>query len=459
MKRITLQTLLSLSIVLLSGESYSSTQVNLNWGVSERQGERGEMEDAHVAILNFNNKPDEAFFGIFDGHAGDQSARAAAQGIPTSNGKGVALHDLIAQSQQKDAARYIQAYQKMDEIIRSHYPKSGATAVTVHIAQGAAFIAWVGDARAVLVRQDGTISEGGTTIDHKPDSPGEHQRIKDTGESIYPHGVWRVGGLAISRALGDDDIKQNTKSIIATPDVKRINLQPRHHLLILACDGVWDVLSNERAAQIVQRALKQTEPLPNDPILARKNSRGCREITTQDGNNVEAIKAARALRDAAHSAGSTDNISVLIVEFLRKTQLEPSLVQKQIQTLGKQPLAQPTQEQINTAIDHQTTREQLDHLINIMSLHKPLAEKINNLTLWRDKIDNTITKQDLDDLIDDLLLLRQQYGNELINHFGESKTFNEIIEVVIMYVIKSHNNCKTKNKLLSFLAQLPKLFI
>ena len=28
------------------------------------------MEDAHIAVLNFNNDPDLHLFGVFDGHGG-----------------------------------------------------------------------------------------------------------------------------------------------------------------------------------------------------------------------------------------------------------------------------------------------------------------------------------------------------------------------------------------------------
>ena len=58
--------------------------LDLKWAVSERQGLRMDMEDAYTAKLIFNQKNNEAFFGIFDGHGGETAAIAAAQGLQTS---------------------------------------------------------------------------------------------------------------------------------------------------------------------------------------------------------------------------------------------------------------------------------------------------------------------------------------------------------------------------------------
>lgn len=283
----------------------------INWGVSERQGVRREMEDAYTALLQFNGNSKEAFFGMYDGHCGDQAAIATARGLTTSDGRIPPLHELIADSPLSDIVRYINAYKQMDENFRNHSNRSGTTAVTAHIMKGInnpiMFLAWAGDARAVLVRQDGTVSVSGTTVDHKPENAQERKRIEDAGGFIFNG---HVGGImAVPRALGDGNIKDRAKGVIATPDVKAVNLLPRHHFLILACDGVWDVLSSDQAANIVQNALYYTGPLSADPIAQT------REQTTEAGNDSRVQYAARALRDVAKNAGSGDNISVLVVEF------------------------------------------------------------------------------------------------------------------------------------------------
>ena len=261
------------------------------------------MEDAYAAVLNFKGNPQEAFFGIYDGHGGDQAAIATARGLDIFGGGRIApLHELIAKSSLSDEDLYKHAYLQMDENFQNYSQKSGTTAITAHIMPGAenplVYLAWVGDARSVLVRQDGTVSDAGTSVDHKPESLQEKERIKKAGGSIYWHGVWRVGPLAIPRSLGDGDAKSEAKGIIADPEVKVFNLLPRHKALILACDGVWDVLSNEEAANIVKNALEATKTaffkLSADPIAQTY------EQTTEAGTNSRAQYAARALRDAAY---------------------------------------------------------------------------------------------------------------------------------------------------------------
>ncbi len=290
---------------------------SINWGVSERQGKRPTMEDAYAAELKFKGNPQEAFFGIYDGHGGDEAAIATARGLPTASGRIAPLHELVAQSSLSDDALYRDAYLKMDKNFQNYSQNSGTTAITAHIMPGPnnplVYLAWAGDARAVLVRQNGTVSDEGTSVDHKPENSQEKRRIEEAGGFVSKCGPgypWRVGGiLAIPRSLGDGDVKGFTKGIIADPEVKVFNLLPRHQALILACDGVWDVLSNEQAATIVNKALAYTGTLSADPIEQTH------EKTTEKGNNSRAQYAARALRDAAYQAGSTDNISVLVVEF------------------------------------------------------------------------------------------------------------------------------------------------
>ncbi len=286
---------------------------SIDWGVSERQGlDRTHMEDAYAAVLPFKGNQNEAFFGIYDGHGGDQAAIATAQGI----GDVGPLHRLVAESRLSGYNIYKYAYQMMDLYFQEYSKESGTTAITAHIMPGKynplVYLAWVGDARAVLVNQSGTVSDVGTSIDHKPDNPKEKSRIEAAGGRIrHCEGAWRVGGiLAIPRAIGDGLVKSMAKGIIADPEIKDFKLRPHHKALILACDGVWDVLSNEQAAQIVTDALQNYKaPLSADPI-ARTH-----EKTTEAGNNSRAQYAARTLRDAAINARSTDNVSVLVIEF------------------------------------------------------------------------------------------------------------------------------------------------
>ncbi len=81
------------------------------------------------------------------------------------------------------------------------------------------------------------------SVDHKPNLREERMRIEDAGGVVVWAGTWRVGGvLAVSRAFGDRPLK---RYVIPTPHVNLEELTPQDEALILATDGVWDVLSNQ----------------------------------------------------------------------------------------------------------------------------------------------------------------------------------------------------------------------
>ena len=84
------------------------------------------------------------------------------------------------------------------------------------------------------------------SIDHKPNSKEERQRIENAGGVVVWAGTWRVGGvLAVSRAFGDRPLK---RFVIPTPDIKQEQLTSDDEFIILASDGLWDVVSNQVGA-------------------------------------------------------------------------------------------------------------------------------------------------------------------------------------------------------------------
>mmetsp|Transcript_15316 Transcript_15316/g.30742 ORF Transcript_15316/g.30742 Transcript_15316/m.30742 type:complete len:270 (-) Transcript_15316:495-1304(-) len=135
------------------------------------------------------------------------------------------------------------------------------------------YCAHVGDCRAVMCR-------GGTayrlTQDHRPDRKDEQQRIRAAGGGVFQvAGIWRctsaagaaramdaragfVDGeshtyLSCSRTLGDPELKTNAKQPILSnvPDTSAIKVLPEDLFFVIACDGVWDVLSDQQVTDIV----------------------------------------------------------------------------------------------------------------------------------------------------------------------------------------------------------------
>ena len=80
-------------------------------------------------------------------------------------------------------------------------------------------------------------------MDHKPNSKEERERIEAAGGVVVWAGTWRVGGvLAVSRAFGDKPLK---RFVISDPHIQEEQLQRGDEFVILASDGLWDVLTNE----------------------------------------------------------------------------------------------------------------------------------------------------------------------------------------------------------------------
>ncbi|GAA5872455.1 hypothetical protein JCM1840_006066 [Sporobolomyces johnsonii] len=138
------------------------------------------------------------------------------------------------------------------------------------------YVGNVGDARAVL-------SRGGRPVrlsyDHKGSDAKEVKRITDAGGFVLNN---RVNGvLAVTRALGDSSMKE---FVVGAPYTTETTLGPEDEFLIVACDGLWDVCSDQEAVDLIK---------------------GC----------TDPQEASQKLLDHALSNFSTDNLSVLVVSL------------------------------------------------------------------------------------------------------------------------------------------------
>ena len=130
------------------------------------------------------------------------------------------------------------------------------------------------------------------SFDHKPKNPQERRRIEEAGGHVSSDRV--DGDLAVSRALGDfsyKDPKRNAskQKVSPCPDIKIQPRSPDHDkFLILACDGIWDVMTNQEVVTFVAE---------------------------QEKGWVDAAKIAESLLDKCLAKGSKDNMSVVIVFF------------------------------------------------------------------------------------------------------------------------------------------------
>ncbi len=121
------------------------------------------------------------------------------------------------------------------------------------------YVANAGDSRAVLCRAGGVAED--MSVDHKPTMEGEKARILAAGGFVADGRV--KGSLALSRAIGDMEFKQTpglgpeAQMVTAVPDVRCEPLRKGDEFLILACDGIWDVMSSQAAVTFVRARLAE----------------------------------------------------------------------------------------------------------------------------------------------------------------------------------------------------------
>ncbi|EYC24650.1 hypothetical protein Y032_0013g2028 [Ancylostoma ceylanicum] len=337
----------TLSEPVTTKESASCVNELFTVGSSCMQGWRINMEDAHTHLLSLPDDPRCAFFAVYDGHGGPKASQFA----------GINLHKQILQQADYAQGNLPEALRKgflaLDEQMRSDDEMrddvSGATAVVVLVKDDVIHCANVGDSRAVV----SVCGEARPlSFDHKPANEKEAKRILAAGGWVEFNRV--NGNLALSRALGDFVFKRNEsippeEQIVtgcpdnfrsgpkelgldscviimdAYPDVISENITDDHEFIVLACDGIWDVLSNQEVVDFVRERLAEHR----DPQTI------CEELLT------------RCLAPDAQMGGvGCDNMTVVIVGLLQKQSFE-HLVSK----CARPSRADQKKEEVNTDED------------------------------------------------------------------------------------------------------------
>ncbi|XP_054545145.1 protein phosphatase 1E isoform X3 [Talpa occidentalis] len=249
---------------------------------------RRKMEDKHVCIPDFNmlfnleDQEEQAYFAVFDGHGGVDAAIYAS----------IHLHvNLVRQEMfpHDPAEALCRAFRVTDErFVQKAARESlrcGTTGVVTFIRGNMLHVAWVGDSQVMLVRKGQAVE---LMKPHKPDREDEKQRIEALGGCVVWFGAWRVNGsLSVSRAIGDAEHKPY---ICGDADSASTVLDGTEDYLILACDGFYDTVNPDEAVKVVSDHLKE--------------------------NNGDSSMVAHKLVASARDAGSSDNITVIVV-FLR----------------------------------------------------------------------------------------------------------------------------------------------
>jgi serine/threonine protein phosphatase PrpC len=321
---------------VITGRTGSSGGIRV--GAAQMQGKRDYMEDCYSfhpgtrssASSSSSSTKTSAptIVGCYDGHGGDQTSNLLASEFP---------RHLQQLSVPLDAQELCAAFLRFDNVCvwqerkgvaeliqgaavaaaaspggpwttttttKSSTPLAdlgwGSTCVVAlldPVAPGASSSEWncavahVGDSRAYVLRANG-VDGHVLTRDHKPSLRSEHERISSAGGFVTHDRV--DGNLNMSRSFADSTYKRDARlpdvaqKVIAVPDVAHLRLSPGDALL-LCSDGV-------------------TESLKDADILQQ-----WRQLAA---SHQSPVSIAATLVHSAYVKGSSDNITVVIVDVL-----------------------------------------------------------------------------------------------------------------------------------------------
>ncbi|CAO3647711.1 unnamed protein product [Mucor hiemalis] len=258
----------------------SPSEVNsMSYGVADWLGPSDHLSTWDLVMPRFRSKEDECIFALFDGSKHPKSGcRLTKQ-----------LNDMLTTQFTKELGSI-----KSDDTIVSAVRRvflgleqslgssnvdknSGASAVMCYISGTKLYVANVGDALAVISRNNGQAFE--ITQKHIPLNPSEVSRIRAAGGHVSNSGLLN-NELNVSRSFGHFHL---IPVVNCNPFVSTIDLAENDEFVIMASRGLWDKMTYQTAVDIAR-----TE---KDDLMA----------------------AAQKLRDFAITYGATDNLMVMVI--------------------------------------------------------------------------------------------------------------------------------------------------
>ena len=260
-----------------SAEEFEKDDIIKGYAFNTSMGNiRDYNEDTITAtkiILDGVNDSNTFFFAVYDGHGGNGCSLYLKEKLHhfIKNFTKESLNEAINTVEEK-----FMSEEALDEKGEIKDP-SGSCGIMALIQKNKLIIANVGDSRLVLFKKNSLCF---STEDHKPGSPSEKTRIEKGGGMVYQtpsliplrqngkeiEPPWRVlpGRLSVSRTFGDVEAKNEKLGgmknvVVALPDITEIELDEDFNFMVLGCDGIFDVLSNEEILECIKIVLKEKE--------------------------------------------------------------------------------------------------------------------------------------------------------------------------------------------------------
>lgn len=281
----------------------TATAVTISFGYHKIKNPRKTITEDYVFDPKETGKNN--FFGVFDGHGGHEVAQKASLQLPDFL---TTADYLNGKTEQKDIVEALQRgvvnfdVEHCSKGSETKEQTAGTTACFIYIPDNSEtlYCTNLGDSRAVLYGRSGVQP---LSLDHKPET--EKGRVELAGGYVAnPDGKVRVNGrLETSRALGDsfNDLKKTSElkmievgtllenfpnhPVGNVPDIRVVELTNEHEFIVIASDGMWDVMENEEVGSFAKDGLcagKSLEKIATELAEKAKNKRAKNFMRTDD---------------------------------------------------------------------------------------------------------------------------------------------------------------------------------
>ena len=263
---------------------------------------RQEMEDFHCIKQALGKRPNLSYFAIFDGHGGKDVASFLSINlhhflIDEINNIKFGINDEENINNIMESIK--SAFLKIDQNILANEKFTndvGSTATLIFIyyndlneniidnnengiknVERTLICANIGDSNGYLISKS-NISQ--ITKPHKCEDASEVQRIRDTGGIVFQGRIF--GKLILTRTLGDKEMKKY--GVIPVPDFYTKKIEKDDLFVIIASDGIWDVINEEEIYKMGNEKELSSE------IFSKKIMDLAKERDTRDNSSCIVIK-------------------------------------------------------------------------------------------------------------------------------------------------------------------------